>query len=193
MERERVEFGGQLKEERLARSLSVAELARLTKIPPRSLEMLEAGRWSELPAEVFVRGFLKSYARAVGMDPDDTVRRYGELVHGTPAAAAPVPAEPSVLVPTRARPATVKAAAESKPGESAPAEAVDDPSAAIRSFSRAILDAGRETRRMPLTLAVIILVIVATLTMSLLLDPPGQSSGGGVTQVKTDHAEAARS
>ena len=35
----------------------------------------------------------------------------------------------------------------------------------MRTLSKAILDAGRETRRLPLTLAVIILVIVATLTI----------------------------
>jgi hypothetical protein len=50
----------------------------------------------------------------------------------------------------------------------------------MRSLSKAILDAGRETRRLPLTLAVIILVIVATLTMSLLLNRPSHI-GDGIT------------
>jgi hypothetical protein len=66
----------------------------------------------------------------------------------------------------------------------APAKAArKDPSHTdeMRTLSKAILDAGRETRRLPLTLAVIILVIVATLTMSLLLSRPNHI-GDGITQ-----------
>ena len=49
-----------------ARGMSVAELSRVTRIPLASLEAIESDRFDELPGEVFVRGFLKAYAQAVG-------------------------------------------------------------------------------------------------------------------------------
>jgi cytoskeletal protein RodZ len=41
-----------------------------------SVERIEADQFDELPGEVFVRGFLKSYARAVGVPVDDVLARY---------------------------------------------------------------------------------------------------------------------
>src|SRR5262245_5005452 len=80
MESSRSDFGSRFKQEREARHLSLGDVARVTKIPERSLERLEGGRFDELPAEVFVRGFVRSYARAVGLGPADLARRYGEIV-----------------------------------------------------------------------------------------------------------------
>ncbi|MEZ4372190.1 MAG: helix-turn-helix transcriptional regulator, partial [Polyangiaceae bacterium] len=39
-------------------------------------ERIEADQFDELPGEVFVRGFLKSYARALDLEPDDVLARY---------------------------------------------------------------------------------------------------------------------
>lgn len=61
---------------RKQRSMSIHEIAGVTRIPVRSLERLESGLFEELPADVFVRGFLRSYARCVGLDVEDTIRRY---------------------------------------------------------------------------------------------------------------------
>lgn len=66
--------------------MSLDDIAAETRIPPRSLVSLEAGRFEELPADVFVRGFLRSYARCVGLDADDVLRSYSALGF----AAAPV-------------------------------------------------------------------------------------------------------
>ena len=56
--------------------MSVAEVSRVTRIPASSLESLEGDRFDDLPGEVFVRGFLKSYAQAVSIQPDEIVARY---------------------------------------------------------------------------------------------------------------------
>jgi hypothetical protein len=61
---------------RKQRNLSIHEISTITRIPVRSLERLESGLFEELPADVFVRGFLRSYARCVGLDGEDTIRRY---------------------------------------------------------------------------------------------------------------------
>jgi cytoskeletal protein RodZ len=242
MDQERRHFGNRLREEREARAISLRQLADKTKIPERSLERLESGRWSELPADVFVRGFVKSYARCVGLDADDMLRRYGEIVHGAaqarpdsladvvraavpraarrvttessgggvgraeasrsdsrndsgarPAAANEAPTllasepersspRPATRPPSRSESARAVAAGSGADREVAVAASDGEPRAEIldelRQMSRALLDAGRETRRMPLTLAVIILVIVATLTMSLLLNRPSHVGDG---------------
>ncbi|MBT8493554.1 MAG: helix-turn-helix domain-containing protein [Deltaproteobacteria bacterium] len=86
---DRVVFGTSLRERREERELSLENIATTTRIPMRSLEALEHGRFSELPADVFVRGFLRSYARCVGLDPDATVKRYAALGFD----AAPVASE----------------------------------------------------------------------------------------------------
>lgn len=56
--------------------MSLDRLARETRIPIGSLESLENSRFDDLPAEVFVRGYLKAYARAVSISVDDTLARY---------------------------------------------------------------------------------------------------------------------
>ncbi len=56
--------------------MSLEELSRATRVPASSVERIEADQYDELPGEVFVRGFLRSYARAVGLDADDVLARY---------------------------------------------------------------------------------------------------------------------
>jgi len=56
--------------------MSLEAVAKVTKIQPRILERLETGKLDGLPAEVFVRGFVRSVARCVGLDEDEALRRY---------------------------------------------------------------------------------------------------------------------
>jgi len=65
-----------LRERREERRMSIAEVARATRVPASSLERIESDQFDELPAEVFVRGFLKSYARVVGVEEEDVLARY---------------------------------------------------------------------------------------------------------------------
>jgi cytoskeletal protein RodZ len=65
-----------LRRHREERQMSVEEIARSTRVPMDSVTRIEADQFDELPGEVFVRGFLKSYARAVGVAPEDVLARY---------------------------------------------------------------------------------------------------------------------
>jgi cytoskeletal protein RodZ len=91
-------IGATLRAEREARELTLEELALSTRIPLRSLRLLEEDRFDALPGEVFVRGFLRSYSRAVGIDPTPLL---SELRRG-PAPSAPVTV-PSVAPPEGGR------------------------------------------------------------------------------------------
>ena len=69
-------IGRYLRGAREARGMSVEEIARATRIPMSSLERIEADHFDDLPGEVFVRGFLRAYARAVSLPVDDVLARY---------------------------------------------------------------------------------------------------------------------
>jgi cytoskeletal protein RodZ len=64
---ETANFGSVLREARERRAISLADVARQTKLSKASLELLEEGRLEDLPPDVFVRGFIRSYARSVGL------------------------------------------------------------------------------------------------------------------------------
>ena len=69
-------IGQYLKRHREERAMSVEEVSRATRIPVGNLERLENDHFDDLPGEVFVRGFLKAYARAVAIPVDDVLARY---------------------------------------------------------------------------------------------------------------------
>jgi cytoskeletal protein RodZ len=68
--------GQYLRKQRESRQMSIEEVARSTRVPTASVERIEADQFDDLPGEVFVRGFLKSYARAVGLAPDEVLARH---------------------------------------------------------------------------------------------------------------------
>lgn len=68
--------GQYLRRQREAKQMSLEEVSRATRVPMTSLERIEADRFDELPGEVFVRGFLASYARAVDLPAEEVLARY---------------------------------------------------------------------------------------------------------------------
>ena len=67
-------IGAYLAQQRELRGISLEELAALTRIPRRSLERLESGIFDRAP-DGFVRGFVRTVADALGLDPDNAVMR----------------------------------------------------------------------------------------------------------------------
>lgn len=66
--------GQMLTEAREALGLTLTEAAAMTRISPTMLSHLEAERYDEYTADVFVRGHLRSYARELDLDEDRVVR-----------------------------------------------------------------------------------------------------------------------
>ena len=60
-------FGSCLRKAREERALTIGDVSASTKVPRSAIEQLESGTLSGLPAHVFVRGFIRSYAKAVGI------------------------------------------------------------------------------------------------------------------------------
>lgn len=71
-----ISFGTWLRRQRELREISLREIADVTKISIRYLEALEQDRFDVLPAPVFAHGFLREYARYVGLDADEVVNSY---------------------------------------------------------------------------------------------------------------------
>lgn len=65
-----------LKREREARGLTIAELARITRISETALENIEKNAFDEFPAQVFVRGFLRNYARQLSIPAEEIMESY---------------------------------------------------------------------------------------------------------------------
>ena len=75
--------GPRLRRARLRRGLELDDVSRVTKINPTYLAFLEEGRFGELPARVYVRGFVAAYASCIGLDP---ARVAGSYMKGYEAA-----------------------------------------------------------------------------------------------------------
>jgi cytoskeleton protein RodZ len=78
MAEEQLEFGAELARAREQHGITLSELARRTKIGVDALKAIERCDVTALPGGLYTRGFLRAYAREVGLNPDDIVRRYRE-------------------------------------------------------------------------------------------------------------------
>ena len=72
-------FGRYLKSVRLEKGIDLKAVSDETKIGVDILLLLEEENHDQLPAEAFVKGFLRAYAKAVGADGDEAVRRYTSI------------------------------------------------------------------------------------------------------------------
>jgi cytoskeletal protein RodZ len=82
-------FGRWLTMARELRALSRDEVATLTRLSPGLVEALEAGDPARLPPGAYVVGTLRTYAGALGLDPDEVVLRWQEAAGAGVAAARP--------------------------------------------------------------------------------------------------------
>ena len=78
-------IGADLSSSRLDRGMQVSEVAQLLRISRHYIKNIEAGELDLLPGPTYVSGYLRSYARAVGLDQDELPRRYRALIDGKAA------------------------------------------------------------------------------------------------------------
>ena len=72
-----------MKQEREAKGLSINQLQDMTKIQKRYLVGIEEGNYSMMPGKFYVRAFIKQYAEALGLDPDEIFEQYKEDIPTT--------------------------------------------------------------------------------------------------------------
>jgi len=83
-------IGAILKAEREKMGLSLDQVARITKLRRHYVEDLENDEWDNLPAPVFVKGFIRSYAQALGLDETIIFDFYKKIGPGGEAPPTPL-------------------------------------------------------------------------------------------------------
>ena len=73
-------FGSYIKHERELRGVPLEEISGATKIHIRFLQALEDNQFDELPGEVFIKGYIRSYANIIGTDVEEMLNIYEESV-----------------------------------------------------------------------------------------------------------------
>ncbi|MEH7387212.1 RodZ domain-containing protein [Bacillus sp. JJ1521] len=77
------ELGSRLKEARERKDLSLDDLQQITKIQKRYLVGIEEGNFSVMPGKFYVRAFIKQYAEAVGLNPEEIFEEFKSEIPGT--------------------------------------------------------------------------------------------------------------
>src|SRR5689334_2016055 len=73
-------LGEFLRQERERRGITLEQVASATKIGVKNLHALEADHYVDLPAKPFIRGFVNSYCRFIGLDSKETLTRFGKFI-----------------------------------------------------------------------------------------------------------------
>jgi cytoskeletal protein RodZ len=105
-------LGADLRAARESRELTLAQVEQQTRIRAYYLEALESGTFDVLPSPVQGKGFLRNYARVLGLDPEVMAARFDAALNqrGRRSQLRPPQAAPSVMVdpprvlPTRSEP-----------------------------------------------------------------------------------------
>jgi len=86
-------FGDRLRREREMRGITLDEITESTKISRRHLEALEREHFDQLPGGVFNKGFVRAYARFLGIDEDQAVADYSAASNEQPEPENKFPLE----------------------------------------------------------------------------------------------------
>ena len=88
-----MDVGTTLRNARERRGLSIEQLAATTKITIPLLQAVESNAFDKVPSGIFARGFIRSYAREVDLDPEEMVVQFLEETGDTTGMVEPQPAD----------------------------------------------------------------------------------------------------
>jgi cytoskeletal protein RodZ len=74
------DLGQLLRKARLEKGISLDDMQEITKIRKRYLEAIEEGNYKLLPGNFYVRAFIKSYSECVGLDPNEVLRLFQNVI-----------------------------------------------------------------------------------------------------------------
>jgi cytoskeleton protein RodZ len=73
-------FGDKFRKARESKELSFDDVSKVIKIGPRMLQAIEAEQFDQLPGGVFNKGFIRAYAKHLGLDSEEAIAEYLECV-----------------------------------------------------------------------------------------------------------------
>ena len=95
---ERDTFGPRLRRERERRGISLDALVAVTNVSLELWEGFESGDFSRWPTGLYARAFVRDYAKAIGMDPDEVVDDFCRLFPLGDRRALPVIAATAEII-----------------------------------------------------------------------------------------------
>src|ERR1700752_4411443 len=93
-------LGERFRAAREARGLSLSDVSEQIRIRSVYLAAIEEEQWSDIGAPVYIRGFLRTYARFLGLDPEEVVATFNAT--GSPAARGTPPVASDYGAPAKA-------------------------------------------------------------------------------------------
>jgi cytoskeleton protein RodZ len=93
------EFGDKFRKEREKKGFSLDDVSNVTKIGSRMLQAIEEEHFDQLPGGVFNKGFIRAYAKHLGLNDNDAVTEYLACLHQAQIdaqASWQAPARPAV-------------------------------------------------------------------------------------------------
>jgi transcriptional regulator with XRE-family HTH domain len=69
-------LGPELRQARESRGISLEEVSKRTRIAVKYLEAIEEDRYDVFPSHTYARGFIRAYAKVVGVDPQVLTRQF---------------------------------------------------------------------------------------------------------------------
>ena len=74
-------FGEELKNSRESKGISLQDISKDTRINQKFIEAIEEGNFGVLP-QTYIRAFIRAYAKQIGLNPNETIARYEQYLHG---------------------------------------------------------------------------------------------------------------
>ncbi|MFZ1010312.1 MAG: helix-turn-helix transcriptional regulator, partial [Candidatus Sulfotelmatobacter sp.] len=110
-------FGEKLRKQREQRGIELDAISNTTKISTRMLRALEEEHFDQLPGGVFNKGFVRAYARHVGLDEQEAIADYLAALNGSQVPPQENLPTPRTIAPNRAESAvaTAKIPAQVRP------------------------------------------------------------------------------
>ncbi|HEY3176201.1 MAG TPA: RodZ domain-containing protein [Candidatus Polarisedimenticolia bacterium] len=188
-------FGEELKRERELRDISLKEISEATKISIRFLEALEHNNFEILPGGIFNRGFIRSYARFIGIDGEEMVNAYLHEISAREArlpqpgaAGVPTPVEtPGVFRPEARKAARPEPRLESRASNPARASIPPETRFPAIALENPAIGGGRVSLTLWVLLVLVLVATATLLTMSLT-----GGTAGGTAEDSHDQAVKAR-
>lgn len=168
-------FGEKLRKQRELRGIELDAISNTTKIGTRMLRALEEERFDQLPGGVFNKGFVRAYARHVGLDEEEAVADYLAALRESQAQAGQImpnlrgnSGSPSELPVEKIRHEVSQRRATSPPSPSGAAQALAEapPERFTKKYPAGIVAEASEesSRQLPwIKLAAVLLLVMLTL------------------------------
>ena len=91
-----MDLGSALQKAREQAGFSLPDMAARTRIPLKTLRAIEENNFAAVPSGIFVRSFIRTYAREVGVDPGEAIAEYRAMTEPIQGPAPQIPEEPAI-------------------------------------------------------------------------------------------------